>query len=268
MTKPVEYLFYRVTRTEETLPSVSPVPLGLPGLDVRRFPRLKEVHPFFEEELWFEVGQTREIPLTDHLVRDLTGRKWQVEPRDNSKGRDDEERRLLAFCEKRHAELETAQKRVYACTLPRTDYYRAGLVGRHLKLADIGDDMERLKASGIVSEEVANVMIGVANRFSELRSDLESKGWRFEKEGTIWEPSSGGRPARYPRRVIRAHYRQLALQHMASASDDTIVELIQSDLKPLFGDLAYDEVREAIKYERKRESASTNSTPPVPEATV
>lgn len=264
MSKPVEYHLYELTRTEETESRSDEVLLlGLPWLDVRRSPRLKDAHPFFEEPLSFEVGETREVPLTDDRVRELTQRTWQIESRGSREELDDEEQRLLDFCKRRHGELEAAQKYVWSFTLPRTDYCRAGLVGRHLKLGEIGDDMEGLKASGIVSEEVAEVMTRVANRFSELRSELEGKGWTFDQDGTVWEPSTGGRPARYPRRAIRAYYRYLALQYMGSASDKEVVELIQDGLRPVFGDLTYAEVREAVKYERRREG---DPTPPVPDS--
>lgn len=236
--------------------------MGCPGFDVRRYPRLKDAHPFFEEALSFKVGETREVPLTDDRVRELTQRKWQIEPRESREEMDGEEQRLLDFCERRHVALEAAREQVYSFTLPRTDYVRAGLVGRYLRTAQIGEELEGLRASGIVPDEVVEPMAAVVVRLQGLRSDLEAKGWTFGRNGTPCPPSSGGRPAKYPRDAIRAHYRQLALQHMASASDHTIVQRIQDDLRPIFGDLPYDEVREAVKYERRREG---EPTPPVPD---
>ncbi len=255
MTKPEEYLLYRLTRTEETYPSPAPIQVGLPGLDVRKYPRLKGCHPFFEDELWFEVGQTRTVPLTATQARWHACQKWGVELRGHGKPVNDEERALIAFCEGRNSELEAARARVLSFTNPLGDAVRAGLVARYLKTAQVGEEARQLRASGILNEEAADSLIAVADRLSELRSDLEAKGWRFDSEGRVWEPSSGGRPARYPRQAIRAHCRQLALQHMASGAQRAVVELIQSDLRPVFGDLTYEEVYEAIKYEVRQEAA-------------
>lgn len=264
MTKPMKYTLCEVTRTEETESRTDEVIcVGLPGLDVRKYPRLKDQHPFFEEPLTFKVGQTRQVPLTERLIRDLTNQKWRIVCREDRETLSDEERELLSFCEKRHAELEAAREQVLSYTWMRRDYYMAGFVARFLNTARIGDEIEGLREAGILADVEADTMIGIANQLSEWRSDLESKGWSFDNDGTVWEPSSGGRRTRYPRGAIRAHYRQLALQHMASASDQAIVQRIQSDLRPIFGDLDGETVREAIKYQRKLDAAST---PPVPDS--
>lgn len=263
MTKPAEYLFYRVTRTEETYPSSGAIYLGLPGLDGRRYPRLKEVHPFFTRALRFKVGQTRTLPLTADMARGLELQKWAVRLR-RGQGRPltNGQRALVRICEDRHQRLESARDEVLSFTSPYGDYVRAGLVGRYFQTARIGEELEGLRASGIVPDEVADTMAAVVERLLELRSDLEAKGWTFGRNGTPCPPSSGGRPAKYPADAIRAHYRQLALQHLASGSDQEVVERIQDDLRPIFGDLTYAEVREAVKYERRRED---EPTPPVPE---
>ena len=271
MTKPAEYLLYRVTRTEETYPSASPVHLGLPDLDVRKYPRLKEVHPFFGEELWFEVGQTRQLPLTEEQARQQRSQRWKVERRGHGRPVNDGERGLIAFCEQRHAELEAARDRIYSFTSPYGDYVRAGLVGRYLKTARVTEDLDRLKASGIVTEELAADMgrvvdglheLRVVDRLLELRSDLEAKGWQFNEDGTVEEPPTRGRPARYPRSAIRSYYRLLGLLHMGSGAQDEVIQVIRRELEPHFGSLAPDEIREAIKYELKR---PTPSTPPIPQ---
>lgn len=273
MSKEGKYRLYRVTRTDETLPSLEPINLGIPNLDPGKFPWLRRLHPFFdqhremEEELkggkkrkfkkrgiLFDVGETKVVPLTEDLARKLVKNRWRVELRDTGEPINNWERDLIAVCERRHAEMEAAREEVLSFTSPRGDYVRAGLVGRYLKLAEIGDDMERLKASGIVSEEVADAMISVAARFSELKSGLESKGWKFDADGTVWEPPKKGRRARYPGSAIRAHFRQLEkLYNMSSTSRD-FVERIRRDLEPVLGELSFSEVREAMKYEQKRAS--------------
>lgn len=252
MSDNTKFLLYDVTRTEETYPSSGPVNLGIPKLNPRWLPWLKVLHPYFEKELWFEVGDTKMVPLTKHLARGLIDRKWQVKLREDGQPMDHGQRELIAVCEQRQDELEAAYNCVLSYTNPYGDYFRAGLVGRLLKLSEIADDLERLKASGLVTEEVADAMTGVAARLLELRSELEAKDWRFDSDGTVWEPSSGGRPARYPSGVIRAHFRQLEKIYRMSGSSMDFVERIRSDLEPVFGDLSPEMVREVVKLERRQ----------------
>lgn len=253
MSRPEKFFLYRVTRTEETFPSSEPVSLGIvPHLDPRWLPWLKTLHPFFEEELWFDVGDSKTVPLTEHLARGLANRKWDVKRRGHGQPVNDGERKLIQVCEQRFSELEAARNEVLSYTNPYGDYARAGLVGRLLRLSEVSDDLERLKASGIVTEEVADTMASVVARLLELRSELEAKGWRFDSDGSIREPSSGGRPPRYPRSVIRAHYRQLETIYAMSGSSTDFVDRVRRDLEPVFGDLCPRMVHEILKTERER----------------
>lgn len=252
MSKPETFLLYEVTRTKEAYPSLEPLNLGIdPKLNPRWLPWLKTLHPYFEDELWFEVGDTEVVPLTEFLARDLSNQKWRVELRGNGQPRNEWERKLLTVCKERYEEVEGLRNEVLSYTNPYGDYIRAGLVGRYLRTSEVGDDLERLKASGLVAEEESGLARIVA-QLVEWKAELEEKGWQFKSDGTVKEPSTGGAPPRYPSSVIRAHFRQLEGTYRMSGSSTDFVERIREDLEPVFGELSPTWVREVLKLERKQ----------------
>lgn len=252
-----EYLFYRLTRTKESIPEQQePVTIGLPDLDPREFSRLREVHSFFKDNLTFAIGQTRTVPLTYRLANQLRAQKWTVETRGHGRPVNDQERELINFCESRHKELASTRRRLWARTIPLGEYGQAGFVGKFPKVAEIGDELEALNLIGGLKDEATDSLRKVVSSLRALRANLEAKGWQFEKDGTVHEPSTGGRPSHFPRSAIRAYYRVLAIQYLGSRAPADVVERIQRDLKPVLGDLTSEEIREAIKYESQRPGTS------------
>lgn len=243
MTEPDEFRFYNVTysQAEERSARLDLHFLGEIPFDLGR--RLST-----KDGLSFEPGQTRLLPLNDYWARQVADlRQFRVEQRGDGTPHDAAERELLDLVRDRETAVREARVAVYPFLKPWGDYAKAALVHRlfsfsQLELEEIDRVPERFEVSAGFCEELRTV----AETVRQVREELEAKGWHFDGR-EVKEPSTGGRPASFPRNLIRAVYQSMATRTNHSGQGGDVLEAIQGSIRPFVGDVPLDEIREAVK---------------------